>query len=73
MTEPIGVFKEYYVCIKYFIERDNNKKNDDGLIEKQEFVLSEPRTRNRYGCSSLNLNRTRPGASFLFYAVLNGL
>ena len=26
VTEPIGVFKEYYVCIKYFIERDNNRK-----------------------------------------------
>ena len=26
VTEPIGVFKEYYVCIKYFIERDNNSK-----------------------------------------------
>lgn len=62
VTEPIRVFKEYYVCIKYFIERDNNrKKNDDGLIEKQEFVLSEPRTRNRYGCCLIKSKSHTPG------------
>ena len=61
MTEPIGVFKEYYVCIKYFIERDNNRKNNDGLIEKQEFVLSEPRTRNCYGCCLIKSKSHTPG------------
>ena len=37
------------------------EKNEDGLIEKQEFVLSEPRTRNRYCCCVIKSKSHTPG------------
>lgn len=74
MTEPIRVFKEYYVCIKYFIERDNNrKKMMMDLLRNKNLFWVNPARGTVTAAASLNLNRTRPGASFLFYAVLNGL